>query len=393
MKILHTSDWHLGAVFDSRKRYEEFDKVLDFLLKVIREEHIEAVIIAGDVFDSNLPSNRATEQYYNFLVSARDAGVKNLIVTAGNHDSASFLEAPAHVLKKFAVHVSGKVDSEKVDSAIIPLQTEDGAIAAVVCAVPYLRDSDIRRAVSGEDIEAQENRRLEGVIAWYEKVCARAEELYPGVPLIATGHFYADEVNYYKSLQAVPVSRLPENIDYLALGHLHVPQQIEGKINARYSGALLQMDFKDFNDIKKLLILDSDKLKEDPVEVMIPCFQRIEKISGTLDELREKIEEFSKCGESVWVYAFHTGDFEPRLSYILSGFCANTQVSVIKCDNQQMNPALTQYRRNADEPVEITPQKLFARVIENMSDERKQTLTAAFMEACRLLENEEDKSE
>ena len=93
------------------------------------------------------------------------------------------------------------------------------------------------------------------------------------------------------------------------------------------------------------------------------------------------------------MYAFHTGDFEPRLSYILSGYCADTQVSVIKCDNQQMNPALTQYRRNTDEPVEITPQKLFERVIENMSDERKQTLTAAFMEACRLLENEEDKSE
>ena len=393
MKILHTSDWHLGAVFDSRKRYDEFDKVLEFILKVIREEHIEAVIIAGDVFDSNLPSNRATEQYYNFLVSARDAGVKNLIVAAGNHDSASFLEAPAHVLKKFSVHVSGKVDPEKVDSAIIPLQTEEGKIGAVVCAVPYLRDSDIRRAVSGEDIEAQENRRLEGVLAWYEKICARAEELYPGVPLIATGHFYADEVNYYKSLQAVPVSRLPENIDYLALGHLHVPQQIGGKINARYSGALLQMDFKDFKDVKKLLILDSDKLKDAPVEVVIPCFQRIEKISGTLDELREKIEEFSLCGESVWVYAFHTGDFEPRLSYILSGYCADTQVSVIKCDNQQMNPALTQYRSNTEEPVEITPQKLFERVIENMSDERRQTLTAAFMEACRLLENEEDKTE
>ena len=393
MKILHTSDWHLGAVFDSQKRYEEFDKVLEFLLKVIREEHIEAVIIAGDVFDSNLPSNRATEQYYDFLVAARDAGVKNVIVTAGNHDSASFLESPAHILKKLSVHVSGKVDPEKVDSSIIPLPTEDGKTAAVVCAVPYLRDGDIRRAVSGEDIDAQENRRLEGVLAWYEKICVRAEELYPGIPLIATGHFYADEVNYYNSLQAVPVARLPENIDYLALGHLHVPQQVKSKINTWYSGALLQMDFKDFRDTKKLLILDSEKLDAAPREVEIPRFQRIEKISGSLDELRAKIGEFAGTGESVWVYAYHTGDFEPRLSYILSGYCANTQVLVIKCDNQQMNPALTQYRRSTEEPVEITPQKLFARVIENMSDERKQILTAAFMEACRLLENEEDKAE
>lgn len=393
MKILHTSDWHLGAVFDTQKRYEEFDKILAFLLEVIRNEKIEAVIIAGDVFDSNLPANRATEQYYNFLVAARDAGVRDLIVTAGNHDSASFLESPAHILKKFSVHVSGKAGADSVDQAIIPLKTAEGNIAAAVCAVPYLRDSDIRRAVSGDDLEAQENRRLEGVLALYGKICARAEELYPGVPMIATGHFYADEVNYYNSLQAVPISRLPENIDYLALGHLHVPQQVKGPINAWYSGALLQMDFKDFSDVKKLLILDSEKLKEPPREVIIPCFQRIEKISGTLDELRQQIKELGKSGESVWVRAFHTGDFEPRLSYILSECCTNTQVKVIKCDNQQMNPALTQYRRNSEEPVEITPQTLFERVIANMSDERKQMLTAAFMEAYRLLENEEDQAE
>ena len=179
MKILHTSDWHLGAMLGPQKRYGEFDQALDWLIGVLEREKIEAVIISGDVFDSNLPSNRATEQYYDFLVRARAAGVRKLIVTAGNHDSASFLDAPGELLKHFSVHVAGHIDTENTDSAVIPLEDPAGKIEAVVCAVPYLRDCDIRRAVAGEGIDEQEKRRLDGVLLWYRKVCARAVRSVP----------------------------------------------------------------------------------------------------------------------------------------------------------------------------------------------------------------------
>ena len=114
MKILHTSDWHLGASVGQEKRYDEFEKILSALTDIIKSEKVEAIIVAGDVFDSGLPSNRAMEMYYSFLAElSKNPDVKSIIITAGNHDSASFLEAPKALLKAFKIHIVGKVDPEK----------------------------------------------------------------------------------------------------------------------------------------------------------------------------------------------------------------------------------------------------------------------------------------
>ena len=394
MKILHTSDWHLGAMFHSQKRNEEFDKVLEWLLDIIKKENIEAIIIAGDIFDSNLPSNRATEQYYSFLAGARLAGVRSLIVTAGNHDSASFLEAPGEILKHLNVYVTGRISPLEPESVIIPLENSEGATAAVVCAVPYLRESDIRKAGSGEDIEVQENKRLEGILAYYQAVCARAEKLYPQIPVIVTGHFFADEANYYNSLQAVPVGKLPENISYLALGHLHAFQQIKSRINAWYSGSLLQMNFKEQPEVKKVLILDTDNLKEAPQAIQVPSFQRIETVSGSLKELKKKIKELQESGESVWLHAVNTGDFYAKLQSDLAELCSVGEVKLITCENSQANPALGQLQHRASEKlVEMTPRTVFERLLKDMTDEHRLELIGAFDEACRRLEEDDVNAE
>ena len=179
MKLLHTSDWHLGASLGPEKRTAEFEAALDWLLRTIAEEKIEAVIIAGDVFDSALPSNSASGLYYRFISGAREAGVRTLIVTAGNHDSASFLEAPRELLRCLNVTVIGQADSENYDAQIVPLRDSSGALCAAVCAVPFLRDRDIRRAVSGETAEQQQSSRQEGILRHYRGICTRAAELYP----------------------------------------------------------------------------------------------------------------------------------------------------------------------------------------------------------------------
>ena len=99
MKVLHTADWHLGVSLNAEKRFDEYDALLAHICSIIREENIEALIIAGDVFDSHMPSNRAAEQYYRFLLQAGKAGAREIIVTGGNHDSAAYLEAPQDILK------------------------------------------------------------------------------------------------------------------------------------------------------------------------------------------------------------------------------------------------------------------------------------------------------
>ena len=105
MKILHTADLHLGCSLGAEKRFDEYDSLLNNLCTVIEQEKIEAVIIAGDVFDNHLPPNRAAEQYYRFLLQAGKAGAGKIIITGGNHDSAAYLEAPKEILKHLSVHV------------------------------------------------------------------------------------------------------------------------------------------------------------------------------------------------------------------------------------------------------------------------------------------------
>ena len=107
MKILHTSDWHLGRSLYGRKRYEEFSSFLDWLAQTIEEEKVDALLVAGDVFDNSTPSNRAQELYYRFLCRVAASCCRHVVVIAGNHDSPSFLNVPKELLRALNVYVVG----------------------------------------------------------------------------------------------------------------------------------------------------------------------------------------------------------------------------------------------------------------------------------------------
>ena len=143
MKILHTSDWHIGRTLYGRKRYEEFESFLTWLVETIQQNEIDALLVAGDVFDTSAPSNRAQELYYRFLCRVAASSCRHVVVIAGNHDSPSFLNAPRELLKALNVHVVGS-SSESLEDEVLVLRSELNAPELIVCAVPYLRDRDIR---------------------------------------------------------------------------------------------------------------------------------------------------------------------------------------------------------------------------------------------------------
>ena len=401
MKILHTSDWHLGISLGRVKRTDEFKAVLDWLLKVIEERKIEALIIAGDIFDTSIPPNSAATLYYRFLTQAKQTGIRTVIVIAGNHDSASFLEAPKSILDILDCKVIGKADPENFDDEIIPLRNAEGGTEAVVCAVPYLRDRDIRRAVSGEDAKQQQDSRRSGIIRHYQEVCRRAAELYPGVPLIATGHFYAaggtvSKGNVIGTLNEIPLSDLPQEIDYLAMGHLHIPQRIAGKENCRYSGSLLRLNFSDNDTGKVVLLLDSANLAGPPEEIPVPVFQKMENITGEIESIRTRIEQLKALNESVWLRVENTGEFEPQLQQILQTLCEDSLLEVLSCRNQKVNPALRGRKRSSGKKLdELTPEKVFLGLLEEseLAPERKDALLAAFREAETALAETDAKAE
>ena len=168
LRFLHTSDWHLGRSLYGRKRYNEFSAFLDWLIQTIQEEKVDALLLAGDVFDTSTPSNRAQELYYRFLCRVAASCCRHVVVVAGNHDSPSFLNAPKELLRALNVYVVGSMTEALADEVFV-LHADDKP-EAIVCAVPYLRDKDIRTVEPGETIDDKKTKLVEGLKNHYTDV-------------------------------------------------------------------------------------------------------------------------------------------------------------------------------------------------------------------------------
>ena len=193
MKILHTSDWHIGSTLYGRKRYDETEQFLHWLVETIKNHSIETLLVAGDIFDTSTPSNTAQELYYRFLNEVSRTTCRHVIVTGGNHDSPSFLDAPKALLKAFNIYVVGSV-AEREEAEVLVLNDADNNPEVIVCAVPFLRDRDIRQSSEGESYRDKENRLVEGIISHYQKVYEEAwkerNELGKSLPIIGMGHLF-----------------------------------------------------------------------------------------------------------------------------------------------------------------------------------------------------------
>ncbi|MGU5770276.1 exonuclease sbcCD subunit D [Aeromonas sp. YN13HZO-058] len=256
MKILHTADWHLGHQLHGHDRRFEHDAFLDWLSDTLKAREIDALLVAGDLFDTANPPASAWQQLYRFLARLRaEMPHLNMVLIGGNHDSPSKLDAPHELLRAFDLHLVGSIsrDSEgklETDRLLVPLQDREGNIAAWCAAVPFLRSSDLRV----EPLEEGQDRLIEGVRQVYAEVLAEGrarcgEEL----PLIAMGHAYlaAGQLSELSERRVLGGNQhaLPADLfaaaDYTALGHLHLAQSpAEG---VHYSGSPLPLSLAEAN--------------------------------------------------------------------------------------------------------------------------------------------------
>lgn len=327
MKLLHTADWHLGKTLHGRKRYAEFEAFLDWLVDLIEAEAVEGLLIAGDIFDTTTPSNRAQELYYGFLHKVAASCCRDIVIIGGNHDSPSFLNAPKSLLKSMRIHVVGAA-SEVPEDEIVVLRNAEGQPTAVVCAVPYLRDRDVRRVEPGEAVEDKGRKLVEGITEHYAEVCRLAEarrttllesalpEVYlRGIPLIAMGHLFAaggrtgegERDLYVGSLALVTADAFPISIDYLALGHLHVPQTVGERSHFRYSGSPLAMGYGEVGQEKQVVLLDFVGTQATVRTRAIPVFQPLCKITGDLANIEQQLAELIAGGSRAWLDIEYTG--------------------------------------------------------------------------------------
>jgi exonuclease SbcD len=252
LRLFHTADWHLGHCLHGVSRQLEHQQFLDWLLEELQNKQADALIVAGDIFDSANPSAVAQTQLYEFLVKARTSQpALNIVLIGGNHDSASRLDAPSSILNALGVSVVGGLvrdeDGINWDRLIVPLTNAAGEIKAWCGAMPFLRNADLPLG------EQDDEPLIAGVKSLYGQLFSELQaKAAQGEPLILTGHCYMvngciSELSERKILggnqHALPIELFPEGIAYVALGHLHLAQKVGANDHIRYSGSPIPLSF------------------------------------------------------------------------------------------------------------------------------------------------------
>lgn len=257
LKIIHTADWHLGQTFFGYDREMEHDLFLSRLVTILKEQQTDVLLIAGDIFDVANPSATAQHRFFRFLKEAKaECTHLQIVIIAGNHDSAARLEAPSPLLEELNTTIvgfvkrtpEGEIDYETL---LCPLFNKTGARQGICLCVPYLRQGDYPPAEEGE-----ETGFTAGVARLYRKLTDYAQtKLQAGDALVAMGHVYAGSAELSENdrservivggLESVSADIFDERLTYTALGHIHKAQCIGGRENVRYSGSPLPMSFSE----------------------------------------------------------------------------------------------------------------------------------------------------
>lgn len=405
MKVLHTSDWHIGRTLYGRKRYEEFESFLTWLTETIQQNEIDVLLVAGDVFDTSTPSNRAQELYYRFLCRVAASPCRHVVVVAGNHDSPSFLNAPKELLKALDVHVVGN-SSDNPEDEVLVLRNEHDAPELIVCAVPYLRDRDIRVAEAGESVEDKDRKLIDGIRNHYTAVAVlaeqRREELGADIPIVATGHLFTaggqtvddDGVRelYVGSLAHVTVGIFPTCFNYLALGHLHVPQKVGGLETIRYSGSPLPMGFGEAKQRKSICQVEFHSTSASVQLIDVPVFQQLDRVKGDWGCISSRILELSATGFQGWLEIIYEGDeligdLRERLENTISG----TRMEILRIKNNRIINRLLGQIHEDETLDDLNENDVFERclVAHDIPEDQRPELMRAYQETLSSL-NEDD---
>ena len=405
MKILHTSDWHLGRSLYGRQRYDEFEAFLDWLSETIWQHEVRTLLVSGDIFDNSTPSTRAQELYYRFLGRTIRSSCRHIVIVAGNHDSPAFLDAPQQLLKVLDIHVIGH-GNHAPEEEVLVLHDEYRNPELIVCAVPYLRDRDIRTSEAGESADRKEEKLLEGIRTHYANVTALAEqkrqELGGDIPVVAMGHLFTaggqtidgDGVRelYVGSLAHVTAGIFPDNLDYVALGHLHVPQTVNHTDTIRYSGSPLPMGFGEARQQKSVCLVEFQGTVPTVRPLGVPVFQRLESIRGDLDTIMACIRKLAAEDENIWLEVIYKGaeiigDLREQLESAVEG----TRLDIIRVRDQRIIDRVLERTQPEETLHDMDVYEVFSRCLDahDIPEEQRPALTATYREAVFSLENDE----
>jgi exonuclease SbcD len=406
MRILHSSDWHLGQHFMGKTRLLEHQAFLAWLLEQVQVHQVDAVLVAGDIFDTGAPPSYARELYNHFIVELRQTGAQ-LLVLGGNHDSVAMLGESKTLLAQLNTRVIPSVCAE-LDEQVLVLQDRAGQPGAILCAIPFIRPRDVLHSQAGESAQDKQLGLQAAIQQHYQQLyalaCAKRDGLGGHLPIIATGHLTtvgasaSESVReiYVGALEAFPTSAFPPAA-YIALGHIHRPQKVGGLEHIRYCGSPIPLSFDEAKQQKEVLLVDLGSQGLEHVTALpVPCFQPLLSLKGTLVELQAAINAAAALGTlatPVWLEVLVCGDdylsdLQPRIQAFTEGLPLEllrirrergTAVAGLSSANRQtldeLSVAEVFAQRLASETLEPEVQVrlsgLYQQVVSELSEERE----------------------
>jgi len=367
MRIIHTADWHLGQFFYNKSRAAEHQAFLDWLLARIEEHQVDALIVAGDLFDTGTPPSYAREMFNRFVVALQPSGCQ-LVVLAGNHDSVATLNESRELLACLNTRV---ITTPQDGDDVLVLTTRRGEPGALLCAIPYLRPRDIMRSQAGQSGRDKQRSLLEAITAHYQRSFAAAQALNLALPIVATGHLTAlgvsksDSVRdiYIGTLDAFPASAFPP-ADYIALGHIHRAQRVADSDHIRYSGSPIPLSFDELGSEKSVFLLDFSPSGLTVTPLTIPLFQPMQVLKGSLAQITRQLSQFSAPDgtKPVWLdIEVTTQEYLSDLQRQVEALTASLPVDVLllRSSREQRQHSLAQLDKETLS--ELNVEEVFAR--------------------------------
>lgn len=407
MRILHTSDWHLGQYFLGKTRQTEHARFLQWLTALTAEKSIDCVIIAGDLFDTGAPPSYARELYNQTVIELHRQGVQ-LIVIGGNHDSVATLSESRSLVAYLSATVIPAIQPGQLTDQLVPLYQRDGSVGAVLCAIPFIRPRDVLNSQSGQSAEEKQQSLQEAITAHYQALFLAAQTLRAThqwqVPILATGHLTAlgasltESVRdiYVGSLESLAAENFPP-VDYLALGHIHRPQTVGGKPHFRYSGSPIPLSFDEVAQQKEVVLIETSGISVSQImPVPVPSFQPLLRLTGSLAELQQRIPEqiglVSRLPEqTVWLdILVREDDYLTDLQNRLQPLVEQYPVDILRIRRERSLNSVLSSSDTRCTLAELTPLDVFVQRLadETLTDGQRDTLMQYYQQILAGLHDE-----
>lgn len=406
MKVLHTSDWHLGQNFMSKDRKSEHQQFLNWLIQVLKDESVDCLLISGDIFDTYTPPNYALSMYYNFLRQIPETNCKSVVIIGGNHDSISTLHAPKELLKLFDIHIVAGVSTPE-DKEPILIKNGDSPIG-IVCPVPFLRDRDIRTSLPGESYEDKSDAYTKAVLDYYQTISEKAAKLKSqhneSLPVIGTGHLFtlggatSDSVRdiFVGNLGQINAAKLPKIFDYIALGHLHRAQSVKGYDSICYSGSPIPLSFSELKEDKIVNLITFEKPSNRPCITAkpVPEFRTLLCLKGDLKEIENTLDTIdwnNYSNQSAWLEVIYSSsEWIADIQLEIEQLTKDLPVEVLAIKTKVASPS--KLRNNGEQATldDITPMDVFEKrlELEEITTQTKENLSNLFNDVLNTVYNQ-----